>query len=350
MFEKRRVRLRRATFVIAVLVVAAVVVAFVYSRNRNTDRPSTADEPTQLASPPSVEQQPDTAVELPQPQTQSRIQPPPRPESVPELIEKTVESTVEPNEQAAALIDKAVALLDENPPKIIEARDRLNELLPMGMSPQQRTFVKDKLNELSQDWLFTRTVYPEDKLCAVYKVQSGDLLSTISKQFKVPYELLMQINGIARPELLQAGTTIKVVQGPFHTRVYRSTFTMDIYLQNTYVASFPVGLGKPGMETPTGLWRVKLGGKLVRPTWTDPVSGRTYEAEDPDYPLGSRWIGLEGLEGDAFGRGGFAIHGTKEPEQIGQQGSQGCIRLHNGDAILMYKLLMEGESLVKVVD
>jgi lipoprotein-anchoring transpeptidase ErfK/SrfK len=143
---------------------------------------------------------------------------------------------------------------------------------------------------------------------------------------------------------------IKVINGPFHARVYRSTFTMDLYLQNTYIKSFLVGLGKAGMETPIGRWRAKEGGKLIQPIWTDPVSGKTYHPEDPDYPLGSRWIGLEGLEGAAVGKMGFAIHGTKNPEQIGTPGSQGCIRLHNGDAIQVYNLMMPGQSLVDVVD
>ncbi len=193
-------------------------------------------------------------------------------------------------------------------------------------------------------------MYPEDKLCAGYKVNPGDVLENIGKKFNVPYEILMQMNNIAKPELLQAGVAIKVINGPFHARVWRSTFTMDLYLQNTYVRSFPVGLGKPGMETPTGRWRAKEGGKLIQPIWTDPVSGRTYHPEDADYPLGSRWIALEGLEGAAVGKTGFAIHGTKSPEQIGTPGSQGCIRLHNGDAILVYNLMMPGASLVDVVD
>ena len=123
---------------------------------------------------------------------------------------------------------------------------------------------------------------------------------------------------------------------------------MDLYLQDTFVRSFVVGLGKPGRETPTGRWRVK--GKLLSPTWTDPDTGKTYEAEDPDYPLGSRWIGLEGLEGDAIGITGIAFHGTKDPNLIGTAGSKGCIRLHNGDAILMYNLLMPGLSQVKIVE
>lgn len=269
----------------------------------------------------------------------------------PNVVSRGVSPAVvtEPNQAVTDLIAQAMALLNQRPPRIIEARDRLNEILPMA-GGQERTFVKEQLAALADKWLFSRLVYPEDKLCAGYKVNPGDLLASIGKKYNVPYEILMQINDIARPELLQADATIKVINGPFNARVWRSTFTMDLYLQNTYVKSFPVGLGKPGMETPTGRWRVKEGGKLIQPIWTDPVSGRTYHPEDPDYPLGSRWIALEGLEGAAVDRTGFAIHGTKAPEQIGTADSQGCIRLHNGDAILVYNLMMPGASLVDVVE
>ena len=160
----------------------------------------------------------------------------------------------------------------------------------------------------------------------------------------------MEVNRISRPELLKAGETIKVMRGPFHVRVYRSTFTMDLYLQKTFVRSFSVGIGKPGRETPKGMWRVKPGGKMISPKWTDPDTHKTYTASDPDYPLGSRWIALEGISGEAKDRTGFAIHGTKKPEEIGTAGSRGCIRLYNGDVVLVYKLLSPGLSRVEVVD
>lgn len=254
------------------------------------------------------------------------------------------------NPEVTELIEEAVACLEAKPAKIIEARDRLNEVLPMSMSDQQRLFVKRQLSKLADKWLFSRTVFPQDKLCTSIQVGQGELLSTIGKRFKVPYEILVEINNIGRPEALKAGGYIKVINGPFHARVYLSTFTMDLYLQNTFVKSYQVGLGREGRETPMGLWIVKPGGKLISPTWTDPDTGKTYQAEDPDYPLGSRWIALEGIKGAAVGRTGIAIHGTKYTEQIGAQGSRGCIRLYNGDAILIYSLLAPRHSQVEVVE
>jgi LysM repeat protein len=366
----RRNRNRTYTILLAVLVIC-VVIAFYYgpfgkNKAETIDTTPTGDtnieaiEPTESKTPyePEITKQPEVLEEperneqaSPVPATEVKpVEVPPEPELPKIAPESAPGQTVEPNPEAATLIAEAAALLSEQPGKIVEARDKLNQALRIPMSPQQRSTTKEQLSELSNQWLLSRTVLPDDPLSESYQVRSGDLLTTIGDKYKVPYEILMAINRINRPESLQAGLPIKVIKGPFHAKVYRSTFTMDVYLQNTFVRSFKVGLGKPGMETPTGLWRAKQDGKLVKPIWTDPKDGKTYHPEDPDYPLGSRWIGLEGLSGEAKDRDGFAIHGTKEPEQIGTAGSQGCIRMHNGDAILVYNMMFPGLSQVEVVD
>jgi len=92
------------------------------------------------------------------------------------------------------------------------------------------------------------------------------------------------------------------------------------------------------------------GGKLIEPSWTDPQTNRTYHACDPDYPLGSRWIGLEGISGNAAQRTGFAIHGTNDIKTIGKQDSRGCIRMYDNDAVLMYNLLIPTLSQIRVTD
>ncbi len=343
-------------YIIPVLLIVAVAIAFHYGpfgKDKSTDE--TADI-TPEANVPEVNETEQEMVMGPEPKRES----PPEPATEPKLPEVALEPKlpeiipvpdVEANPEVAELIAQATALLSEKPGRIIDAREKLNEALRMPMNVQQRTFVKDQLSELSKKWLLSKTIIPDDKLCGSYLVKSGDLLSTIGKRYKVPWEILKGINKISRPEALQAGEQIKVINGPFHAKVYRSTFTMDLYLQDeTFVRSFRVGLGKEETETPTGLWRVKSGGKLIKPPWPDPVTGRMYHPEDPDYPLGSRWMGLEGIKGNAKGRTGFGIHGTMETEQIGTTGSRGCIRMHNGEVILIYNLLVPNLSTVEVVE
>jgi hypothetical protein len=350
----QRARNRTYTLLLAGLLVVMVVAFYYGPFGKNEAGPidqtlvpdanSVAEQPKvepPIVTPSPADVQPEPAPPVPTPEPVQAVAPQPGPAAIPAIQE---------NSDAVKLIAEATALINQKPSRIVQARDKLNEALRLPMSAEQRIGAKDQLSKLSEQWLFSRTVVPGDPLCESYLVKSGDLLALIAERYRVPYEILMQINNISRPEALQAGETIKVVDGPFHVKVYRSTFTMDLYLQNTYVRSFKVGMGKVGMETPTGLWRVKPGGKLVQPIWTNPIDGKTYHPEDPDYPLGSRWIALEGLAGEAKERTGFAIHGTKEPDQIGTQSSQGCIRMYNGEAILMYNLLVPTYSQVEITD
>lgn len=303
---------------------------------------TTTTEPVQPAQPaapvestPAVEQttavqQPSavqTPVEIPQPQP----------------VDLDVSSP-----EAKALIKQA--LQDKLEGRVILARDRFNRALDMKLSDEVRQEVKKQMTQLAEKWLFDKTVYPGDTLTELRKVQSGERLAIIARGYKVPHECIERINGITNPERLQAGQVIKVVHGPFSTVLSKKNYTMDLYLQGMFVKTYKVGLGKEEHETPAGKWRASSGGKMIRPPWTDPDTGRNYQPNDPDYPLGSRWIGLEGLEGEAKGRTGFAIHGTKEPETIGTRSSRGCIRLFNGDVVEVYDLMEAGVSEVLVVE
>ncbi len=328
LYGRRRGRPLRRTYIISALLIIVVVIAFIYgSSGENENETRLKDEPNSpvVFIPPS----------------------PPPPE--PNLSEITPEPTIDPNPEATALITEAMVLFNAKPARIIEARDILNDILSMPMTEQQRVFVKNRLSELADKWLFSKTVFPGDSLCSSYRVKRGERLEIIGKQFKVPWEILSKINEV-RPEVLPAEETIKVIHGPFHARIYLSTFTMDLFLQNnTFVKSFRVGLGEAGKETPTGVWRVKRDGKLIKPPWPDPVTRKVLHYGEPGYALGSRWIGLEGVKGAAKNRTGFGIHGTDEPETIGTEISRGCIRLHNGDVIFVYNLLVPVYSLVEVV-
>ncbi len=339
-YKRRRGRIRRRTNIISALVIIAVAVAFIFGRHLLSN--NKAETSAALANT-NVENEISSSMPV-LPTPAPKLNPEPRPSKIaPEPI-----SEIKP--EVTQRVDEVMALIDTKPGGIIETRDRLNQELSMPMKEEQRAAIKKRLSELADKWLFSRTVFTEDRLCSNYTVKPGDMLRTIGEQYKVPWEILKEVNKIRSPELLKAGETIKVIHGPFHARIYRSTFTMDLYLQDTFIRSFPVGLGKPGRETPTGLLIVKPGGKLISPSWTDPDTFKRYEADDPDYPLGSRWIALEGINGEAKGRIGFAIHGTRNPDQIGTAGSRGCIRLRDDDAVLMYNLLMPGLSQVQVLE
>jgi hypothetical protein len=348
-YVRRKGRNLRWLYSISALFIIAGVITFIYGNPFGKNEEGTSSRLVDVKVENKIQPLPAVAPNtIPERTVETKITPKPVIEpKTPTIIPGP---TTDPNPKVTELIDEAMLLVNATPSKVIEARDRLNEAFSMPMNNVQRDVIKRKLSELADKWLFSRTVYPLDRLCSNYEVKPGDLLQSISNDNKVPWEILQEVNNISRPELLRAGQMIKIIHGPFHAKVYRSTFTMDVYLQNTFVRSFRVGLGQEGKETPTGLWSVKQGGKLIKPPWSDPETGKLLHYGDEGYALGSRWIGLDGLGGNAKGRTGFGIHGTVEPETIGTKSSKGCIRLHNGDVKKVYDLLTEVQSLVRVID
>jgi len=179
-----------------------------------------------------------------------------------------------------------------------------------------------------------------------YTIKPGDSLQKIAKRYDVTAELLARINGIADPNRIQADRRIKVVKGPFHAVVHKAEHVLDVMLSETLVEYYQVGLGTEN-STPAGKWRVKS--KLKNPTYYPPRGGDIVSADDPENPLGERWIGLEGVGGEAMGQMRYGIHGTIEPDSIGRDASLGCIRLYNEDVTFLFDLLVVGKSYVDVL-
>lgn len=237
--------------------------------------------------------------------------------------------------------------------KFIAARNMLNRILhDRPLSNKDRAEVKRWLTKLSDEWLFSDMVLKDDTLTGTYKVGSGEHPAVFCKKYKIPYQILLDINGIKDERRVPLGN-MKVVKGPFRVVIQLSKFNMDLYLQDQYVKSYDIGIGKPGAKTttPTGKWRLERNGKSdTGPSWPNKETGKMVLASDPEYPLGARWIPIECLEGDGVGRTGFALHGTNDPKSIGTRCSLGCIRMHDKDVIEVYNMLASGISMVTIVD
>lgn len=233
--------------------------------------------------------------------------------------------------------------------QIIEARQELNRMLAISRNADEQAELRRHLTKLADATIFSGQVRPDDPLVTTYTIQPGDMLLEVGRQFDLPYEVIMTINGIRDATRIRAGEKLKVPHGPFHARIHKSQFRLDVYLQDLYLRSFPVGLGAT-QETPEGVWKVKE--RLTNPTYYPPASAtdkRRIAPDDPKNPLGEHWIGLEGIDGDALGREGYGIHGTIEPESIGKAVSLGCIRMHNDDVALLYQLMMRDRSTVTIL-
>lgn len=230
---------------------------------------------------------------------------------------------------------------------LIAARTHFSDALQQGVSGADAELLRTELSRLGQETIFSPRIMAGDPFVARYVVQAGDSLAKIAAANNVPVDLLAQVNGIADKNMIRAGQALKVIKGPFHARVRKSDFTLDIYLDKTFVRHFRVGLGADN-STPTGIWQVAT--KLVNPTYYPPRGGEIISADDPQNPLGERWIGLLGVSGEAVGQERYGIHGTNEPNSIGRSVSMGCVRLYNEDVEAVYNYLIEKHSTVTITE
>ena len=98
---------------------------------------------------------------------------------------------------------------------------------------------------------------------------------------------------------------------------------LGLYQGNQLIRRYPVAIGKPSTPTPVGTHRV---------------------LEKVLYPgggLGTRWIG--------FTYQMHGIHGTNRPEFIGQEVSNGCVRMHNANVEELYEMVSVGTPVVVIV-
>ena len=89
-------------------------------------------------------------------------------------------------------------------------------------------------------------------------------------------------------------------------------------------------------STPVGSFTIV--NKLENPPWFKP--GVVVPPESPDNILGSRWMGFD-LEG-------YGIHGTNQDESLGQQITQGCIRMSNSDVEELFAIVPTGTKVIIV--
>src|SRR5215204_2800829 len=106
--------------------------------------------------------------------------------------------------------------------------------------------------------------------------------------------------------------------------------------------SYGVGVGRPGF-TWAGTKTISM--KREWPNWRPPAQMLKRRPDLPRYisgginnPLGARAMYLGGSM--------FRIHGSNEPETIGQAVSSGCIRMTNADVVDLYQRVRVGTPVV----
>ena len=113
-------------------------------------------------------------------------------------------------------------------------------------------------------------------------------------------------------------------------------------LPDQQAIKYGVGVGRPGFEW-TGVEHIAS--KREWPDWTPPSQMLKRRPDLPrhmaggiDNPLGARAMYLSGTL--------YRIHGSNEPDTIGQAVSSGCIRMTNDDVVDLYNRAKIGATVI----
>lgn len=216
--------------------------------------------------------------------------------------------------------------------QLIEAKNEYQQLVNnYSNSPEVMSWQK-KAEELNIRLIFSPTITAKS---IPYEVKPGDSLTKIAKEHKTTVELLRRSNGIVK-DMITPGQKLKVWTAPFSILVDKSQNILMLKADDEVIKTYTVSTGANN-SSPVGTF--KIVNKLPNPTWFK--AGAVVPASSPENVLGSRWMG--------FDLAGFGIHGTTDPQSLGKQVTQGCVRLSNSDVEELYDLIPLGTE-VTIVD
>ena len=152
--------------------------------------------------------------------------------------------------------------------------------------------------------------------------------------------LVRCLNGIEGNNI-HPGQSLTLPAEKVSIRVWKGTWLLCSFLGDAMLSAYKVGLGKDG-KTPEGLFVIES--KLMNPDWNSRKLGEVIQAGDPRNVLGTRWLGFKAMPKLE----GYGIHGTRAPESIGRNMSDGCIRLLNENVEELFELVSRG-TVVEII-
>jgi L,D-transpeptidase ErfK/SrfK len=181
-----------------------------------------------------------------------------------------------------------------------------------------------------------------------------DTLVHVGREYGVGFVEMRAANPTLDPWIPGSGAnivipTMNILPDAPHDGVVINLAEMRLYYYKSAYASpttFPIGIGREGLRTPSGSTTVVR--KKDGPTWTPTPRMRKedptlppFVAPGPENPMGTHALYL--------GFPQIAIHGTNKPYGIGRRVSSGCIRMFPEDITQMFSMIPVGTK-VTVVD
>jgi lipoprotein-anchoring transpeptidase ErfK/SrfK len=213
-----------------------------------------------------------------------------------------------------------------------EARAAYERLVNDFPSAREVAKWQNKVEDLNIKLLFSSVVTPGG---ISYEIKPGDTLSKIARENNTTIELIKKSNNLVDGKIYP-GRKLKVWNTPFNILVDKSQNMLTLKSGEETIKAYIVSTGRDNC-TPVGTF--KIVDKIVNPTWYK--AGAVVPPGTPENILGSRWLG--------FDLKSYGIHGTTEPQNLGKQVTQGCVRMSNSDVEELYIIVPVGTE-VTIVD
>jgi lipoprotein-anchoring transpeptidase ErfK/SrfK len=214
---------------------------------------------------------------------------------------------------------------------LLKAKALYNEILSDYSQFCDYADMQKKISSVNIALLFSNIITPGSEL---YTVAPGDSLARIANRYSTTIELIKRANNLSS-DVIIPGMKLKAQNKPFHIIVDNKQCVLTVLLGDDVIKTYDAATGKNN-STPIGTFRIT--DKLVDPVWYN--KGVAVPADSPDNVLGTRWMGL------ATPEPGYGIHGTTEPESIGYQSTEGCVRMRNEDVEELYSIIPAGTTVV----
>ncbi len=221
---------------------------------------------------------------------------------------------------AQALYEKAERLRTDN--KLAEAKVVYQEILSESTDFEKIEEIQQNLENTNMNLIFSNA--PTEN-AVTHEVVVGDTLGKLAKKYGTTITLIKENNHL-KSDVIRVGQRLRIWTGQFNIFVDKSQNILFLKMGDEVLKVYNVSTGKNN-STPVGTFKVTS--KLVDPVWFN--RGVVVPPESPDNVLGSRWLG--------FDIPGYGIHGTVNPDKIGQQVTAGCVRMLNKEVEELYKII-----------
>jgi lipoprotein-anchoring transpeptidase ErfK/SrfK len=191
--------------------------------------------------------------------------------------------------------------------------------------------LQDKLGSLNIDLIFSSAQMPQT---IFYEIVPGDSLGKLARKYNTTPQLIKRANGL-KSDVIRIGEKLRIWTASFNILINKSQNVLFLKSGEEVLKIYHVSTGKNNI-TPVGTF--KIAAKIEKPVWFK-NGGAPIPYESPENELGSRWMGFDT---DPH----YGIHGTLHPKTIGQQVTDGCVRLKNEDVEELFDIIPIGTQVV----